>query len=359
MRDGIFDLIQASPGLIAYWPMQELSGVYAYDRSSGSASYPGSEAIVNGEFTADTNWTKGDAAITIASGKATWSGAQAGNADLTAAVAPLVNATRYVIHFTVSGYSAGTITPIFGTQAGTARSANGAYSEEVIANGTAFLLRGNLDFAGSVEVVSVKPANPLNGAITGATVGQAADGKLGYSYLFDGSTDYVNIYSAALNAAIASTGTIVIFSKVTNAGVLTDGASRNLFVVGAGGTDFLGVVKHVTNNTLRVTVKTQNNFQGPTFAFSSTSVTMFVLTYEYTNPNTEYQFFINATLQAAITPTVGEFLNGAVLSSTGCVIGALSTSPTNLYSGFESHCGLWNRVLSQSEITAIYAKAGI
>lgn len=111
--------------------------------------------IRNGTFDFDTEWTKGDAAITISSGKANWGGGQSGNADLSQDAGFVVWVT-YEITFTVSGRSAGTIQLLVGTATGTTRSTNEEFTESVVCTGnTNIVFRGNSDFDGSIDDVSI------------------------------------------------------------------------------------------------------------------------------------------------------------------------------------------------------------
>lgn len=184
-----------------------------------SRLFPKANVIINPSFTADTDWTKGDAAITIAGGKATWSGAQAGDADLTATVAPLTSGDRYGRNIVLSGVSAGTLTPLFGTQAGAAMDASGTYPiDEQVANGTAFVLRGDSDFVGSCELVEIPPKNPLNASIIGATVAQRFSRGLPWANFYDGINDLDPIYSTALNTVYnRAEHTLLIFIKMDDA----------------------------------------------------------------------------------------------------------------------------------------------
>lgn len=118
----------------------------------------GPELITNGGFDADTDWTKADAAWTIddvVADKAHCDGSQGGNANLRQTLnAPAGN---YRIEFTVSNYSAGTVRGTFTVAGGTARVDNGTYSEVLaVTDGTSVVIRGNADFNGSVDDVSVR-----------------------------------------------------------------------------------------------------------------------------------------------------------------------------------------------------------
>lgn len=117
-------------------------------------------------FATDTDWTKGTGwSITSGVGRAA-----AGSAsDLSQTVAPLVTSTTYFVQFTVSNYSGGTIVAKCGTQAGTSRSANGTYSEQITSNGTGFLFTKDASGAFDIDNVIVYPmtgATNIRGLIT-------------------------------------------------------------------------------------------------------------------------------------------------------------------------------------------------
>ncbi len=107
--------------------------------------------IANGNFDEDSSWTKG-AGWTIGSGKATHAG---GAGDLSQ-LATLALTSYYEIIYTVTGRSAGTITPKAGTAAGTAQSTNDTFEERLTCAGnTNLVFSANAAFDGSVDVVSV------------------------------------------------------------------------------------------------------------------------------------------------------------------------------------------------------------
>tara|TARA_R110001599_G_scaffold57863_4_gene159354 strand:+ start:6190 stop:8832 length:2643 start_codon:yes stop_codon:yes gene_type:complete len=115
------------------------------------------DLVTNGAFTTDASWTKGTGWTIDGSdsNKATCSGAQSGNSDLEQASAA-VNGTVYRVKFTVSGYTAGTLTPILNSGSGTAVSANGTYIQNITAGaGSNLQFRANATFAGSLDDVSV------------------------------------------------------------------------------------------------------------------------------------------------------------------------------------------------------------
>jgi len=137
------------------------------------------ELLTNGDFDADASWTKGTG-WTIHSGtahKAAGTGSDLSQAEaFTAGLA-------YEITYTVSDYVAGTVTAMFtgGTDVtGTARSANGTYTETLTAvtgNVTA-LLRASAAADLSIDSVSLKQV----------TAGLAP--SVGYDYAFTKPSDF-------------------------------------------------------------------------------------------------------------------------------------------------------------------------
>ena len=119
----------------------------------------GADSAINGAFAADTDWTKGTG-WTIGSGVASSDGTQTGDSDLENVGNAPVSGNVYEIEYTVSNYSAGNVVALIGGQPGTAQSANGTYTELVTASNTDILkMRGDLDFVGDIDDVSMKLAN--------------------------------------------------------------------------------------------------------------------------------------------------------------------------------------------------------
>ena len=112
----------------------------------------GSEAIVNGTFAADTDWTKG-ANWAIAAGVATGTLA---SSDLSQTVDPLTIGRWYVTVYTVSGFAAGTVQAVVGGLSMPTHAANGTYTEIGRANSAVFKFTG-AGFTGSLDNVSSKP----------------------------------------------------------------------------------------------------------------------------------------------------------------------------------------------------------
>lgn len=111
------------------------------------------EYSTNGTFASDTGWTKG-AGWTISAGVATATGAISTALEQSAGVT-LIQGKAYSVKYTITR-SAGTITLSVGGTAGTARSADGTYSETIIAGSTQTISFGTSGFTGTVDNVSIR-----------------------------------------------------------------------------------------------------------------------------------------------------------------------------------------------------------
>jgi Concanavalin A-like lectin/glucanases superfamily len=125
-----------------------------------SSAFPNLELVSNGGFNYDAYWTKG-ANWAISGGVATHT--PGSTATLSQTSFPIRNTRNYDITFTVSGRTAGTITPKVGaTSTGTTRSSNGTFTETIAAAGTATLsFTPDTNFDGSINDVSVVPSSGL------------------------------------------------------------------------------------------------------------------------------------------------------------------------------------------------------
>lgn len=116
------------------------------------------EYSTNGTFVGDTGWTKGTG-WTIAAGVATATGAISTALEQAAGIT-IIQGKSYIVKYTITR-SAGSITPSLGGTAGTARSASGTYSEEIIAGSTQTISFGTSGFTGTLDNVSVRDVGGL------------------------------------------------------------------------------------------------------------------------------------------------------------------------------------------------------
>ena len=88
--------------------------------------------LTNGNFLSDTGWSKGSS-WTIANGFASW---VAGSTDTMYQSVNAVSGATYQVTYTLFNYvGAGSLTPSIGATAGTARSAPGTYTDNIVSAG--------------------------------------------------------------------------------------------------------------------------------------------------------------------------------------------------------------------------------
>lgn len=102
--------------------------------SGGGASQYGPDLVVNGDFAAGGSWTDSNSRWAISGGKAVHSGLASDYVN-TGGTAP-AGSVVYECTFTVSNYASGTIQIVVGGTAGTARTANGTFTQNITAGGT-------------------------------------------------------------------------------------------------------------------------------------------------------------------------------------------------------------------------------
>ena len=152
-------------GLAHYWPLD-----IAYT-DVGTTN-----TVINGNFDTADNWSTG-AGWSISGGKANCDGTQTGNSNLFQNFASIPLGLQAKITFTLSGVTAGALTPIFAGDQGQARNENGTYTETITtatSGNTSFILQANADFVGSVDDVSIVWLNGQILDIIGALNGEDA-----------------------------------------------------------------------------------------------------------------------------------------------------------------------------------------
>jgi hypothetical protein len=163
------------------------------------------DVVVNGTFAADANWTKG-AGWTIPTPYALHT---AGNtATLSEAVLTVGN--TYTTRIVITNATAGTVTVLAGTTAGTARF-NGDFTESLLCAGnTTLAVTPSNDFDGQITLVKADPRNAsrftdLNGTGHHLLQATAASQPLwvasgaGGVLRTDGAADYLKAVAFALN----------------------------------------------------------------------------------------------------------------------------------------------------------------
>jgi len=125
----------------------------------------GSELITNGDFSSASGWTA-DSNAAITGGKLVLTG----SSGLSYQNIDLDDGEAYEVTFTIENFSSGTVKAYLNGTNGTARSANGTYTEIVLAGSANTLVGVNPSGSMHIDNFSVKKLNGHTGTISGATI---------------------------------------------------------------------------------------------------------------------------------------------------------------------------------------------
>ena len=211
---------------------------------NGNFSELGSEQVTNGDFSTDTNWTKGTG-WTISGGLLNASSVSSNCFQSSS----FILGKTYRVTYSISNYISGLFRVTIGSSGfGQNRSSNGTFTENIVYSGANFLyLRGSSSFNGSIDNVSVKEVDP-NDNWTLGTGWSFGDNKA----VCDGS-DGVNMFQ---NGVIENLKKYKISFSILNyvSGFLNGrigSANSNDFTVSSDGNYSFNIISDGTNLIFR------------------------------------------------------------------------------------------------------------
>jgi len=216
------------------------------------------------------------------------------------------------------------------------RRIGGSYIDKVLGHApTAYWPLNEASGAVATELV-----NGWNGAYTGVTLGQPGIGDGETCPLFGGATDFVDVFSTALSAAFSGDeGSALLWCKVFNVGVWSDGGFRYAVRYGNVANEYVAMTKRSTNDTMR-TERSGAAFKALNYTpFSSTAWFPCCVTWSLSaGVDGELKFYVNGVHRGTETG-IGAF--GGVLENGHVVIGAQRTTPTFPWYGWLAHAAVW------------------
>ncbi len=192
------------------------------------------------------------------------------------------------------------------------------------------------------------------GAYVGVELGRGGMGDGRTAPYFDGTSDYVNVYTAGLASAFSGAeGTMLVWAKAATT-VWTDSTTRRIFLLRADVNNRVIVDKNwgaldTPNDQLVCTYisggascQQKTGLQrsgwfsiGITWSFSAGQV----------------RAYVDGVQQGATMTGLGVWVGA--LTATTCVIGAIDTTPTGPWHGWVAHGALWNAPLNPGEMAAL------
>ena len=195
--------------------------------------------------------------------------------------------------------------------------------------------------------------NGYNGAYVTVTLGQTGIGDGNTCPLFDGTNDYVNIYSAGLAGAFSGvTGTLMIWEKMFNVGVWTDGNTRYAVRLAVDTNNQITINRTTTNNQNSCLYEANNTQEKRTKeGLSDTGWVHYAITWSKTAE--EVRVYYGGVQEGVTMTTLGVW--AGALHSLSVIIGDGTTTLDNHWYGWLAHCAVWDSVLTPAQIADLAA----
>ena len=198
--------------------------------------------------------------------------------------------------------------------------------------------------------------NNFDGTAASVTLAQPGIGDGNTAGSFDGADSVIDWYSTGLRDAFSGAeGTLLVWAKVSGAGVWTDSTQRRIVSLAVDANNFVKILKSTANGRL-------------TFVYEANNVTETV-DYDTTSP---LGFFMVALTWSVTGDAMIAYFNEATVgNSTGLdtwagtlaaaltTIGATNTTPDNEWSGSIAHVALWDSALSAENLLDLHKFLGV
>lgn len=191
--------------------------------------------------------------------------------------------------------------------------------------------------------------NGYNGTYTAVTLAQAGNNSR-TSGLWDGSTSYANVFSAGLAAAVnGAEGSLLLWGKVSAAGVWTDATTRSLFRLNVSDvTSLVDVQRTTTDGTIRNRYTAGSTAKARNVAPLSTTG-WFHLAMTWSKANDRINNYLDGAAFGATITGLGTW-GGTI---TDVIIGATALTPSQVWSGYLQDVILFNRELTAAEVASV------
>ena len=190
-----------------------------------------------------------------------------------------------------------------------------------------------------------------DGAYTGVSLGQFGIGDGRRCPWFDGTGDYVDVYTTGLRDAWNGAElTILAWAKVNAAAVWTDVANRNALSLEADIQNYAELRKSSTSNVFNFNYRAGNTLKQVSLSsFSPTAWRCYVLTVSV--GGNAMKAYVNGVQQGTTQTSLGTWAGS--LASTTCTIGSGSTTPVVPWHGWIGPVFVWKRALTADEVKRI------
>lgn len=194
--------------------------------------------------------------------------------------------------------------------------------------------------------------NNRHASYSGPTLANAAGPRGKPAPLFDGVNDYVNLYSASLDAAFnKSACTMLIWSKVLNADVWSDASNDFAFSLYYNTTNYARLIKLNTTGNFQIFCYFDSVAKAFTVATGSPT-TWFHAGLTWDNAADQVKGFFNGAQIGSTLTGMGVMAANPI--STGYVIAGQVAGGGTTWNGWLAYALLLNRAATPTEIAAAY-----
>ena len=227
------------------------------------------------------------------------------------------------------------------------------YKKKILAIESASLIAlWPLDETAGATADNAEGSAARDGSYTGVTLNHATgpDGVNGVP-LFDGVNDYVDVYNASWMTSVLDGDNLSfnIWIKMT-AGVWTDATNRYLFVIEQNAGNKLSLRSPVTNNTLSLAFSSGAITRFKTIP--SSTYNWFCLGFTHDQAGNEFKVYLDGAHQGPAQAGGNAWVDGGY-TPTACLIGAATTTPTSVHSGYLAYPTIWTTVLTEAQMLKV------
>lgn len=189
-----------------------------------------------------------------------------------------------------------------------------------------------------------------NGTHGGVTLGSKGIGDGNICPSWDGSNDYVDVYSTTYRDAFnGAEGSISMWAKVNAAGVWLDGDDRYFLQHYGGATDYIFIRKDSGNNAM--TFYYYANSTDESYVHTISTVAWFHIGMRWSKTSDEVKYYIDGATVGTPDATLGTW--GGTLTSTNTCIGANNNSGNTPFHGYLAHVAIFDSALSDGKFAGL------
>jgi hypothetical protein len=196
-------------------------------------------------------------------------------------------------------------------------------------------------------------ANGFNGTYSGVILADTVGPRLKPAPKWDGVNDYINVYSAGLAAAFnPNEGSLLIWYKILNSGVWSDGTNDFMINFTADGSNYVRIIKLSTTNNINWGA----NFAGVNKSISlntNGNLNWLLTGLTYSKSADQMKAFYNGAQAGSTQTGLGTFTGS--LSASFCAIGSQSSAGATPCNGWLAYALLLNRAATPAEFARAYA----